>query len=151
MLNRQMARTVDRMDDGKANGSAPMQYFNVPEPFRAFKVELHFNHPYWRVIKCDMDGPQFDNNRPDVNDYLRSYQRNIEELEKMVAAFKTVAFPEAPEQSTGLGAAAAPAVHTTIGPPVDTIEEIKKYKALMDDGIISPQEFEAKKKQLLGI
>ena len=43
------------------------------------------------------------------------------------------------------------AVHTTIAPPVDAIEEIKKYKTLMEEGIISQQEFDAKKKQLLGI
>ncbi len=149
MMNKQIARTLDKLDDGKANGSAPVQYFNVPEPFHAFNVELHFDHPYWTVIKCDMDGPRFNNTHPDVNDYLRSYQRSIEEIEKLVAAFKTVAFPCAPEQSIGLGAAQA--VHTTTAPPADAIEEIKKYKALMEDGIISQQEFDAKKRQLLGI
>jgi hypothetical protein len=151
MTNRQMARALDKLDDGKKNGSALMQYFDVPEPFRAFNVELHFDHPYWTVIKCDMDGPRFDNNLPDVNDYIRSYQRSIEELERLVAAFKTVAFPEAPEQSIGLGVVGTQAVHTTVAPPADAIEEIKKYKALMEDGIISQQEFDAKKKQLLGI
>lgn len=30
-------------------------------------------------------------------------------------------------------------------------EEIRKYKALVDDGIITSEEFEAKKKQLLGL
>ncbi|GEM_PF-4932752 len=30
-------------------------------------------------------------------------------------------------------------------------DEIRKYKALMDDGIISKEEFEEKKKQLLGL
>jgi len=92
MINKQMARTIDKLDDGKENGTAPMQHFDVPEPFRAFNVELHLDHPYWTVIKCDMDGPRFDNNLPDVNNYIRSYQRSIEEIEKLVAAFKTVAF-----------------------------------------------------------
>ncbi len=151
MMNRQMARTLDRIDDGKANGSAQVQCFDVPEPFRAFNVELRFDHPYWTVIKCDMDGPRFNNTNPDVNDYLRSYQRNLEEIEKLMTAFRTVAFPDAPEQSVGLGTVGTQAVHTTMAPPADAIEEIKKYKALMEDGIISPQEFEAKKKQLLGI
>lgn len=155
MMNKQMARALDKLDDGKDNGkdngTAPMQYFDVPEPFRAFNVELHFDHPYWRVIKCDMDGPRFDNNHPDVNDYINSYQLSIEELEKLVAAFKLVAFPEAPEQSIGLGAAGAQASNRTIAPSGDAIEEIKKYKALMEEGIISQQEFDAKKKQLLGL
>ncbi|SMB89894.1 Short C-terminal domain-containing protein [Desulfonispora thiosulfatigenes DSM 11270] len=149
VMNRQMVRALDKLDDGKANGSAPVQSFNVPEPFRMFNVELHFDHPYWAVIKCDMDGPRFDNTHPDVNDYLRSYQRSIEELEKLVAAFKAVAFPGAPEQSSG--SSTAQQVNKTIAPPADAIEEIKKYKALMEDGIISQQEFDAKKRQLLGI
>ena len=33
----------------------------------------------------------------------------------------------------------------------DKFEEIKKYKALMDDGIITQEEFETKKKELLGV
>ncbi|HHV72324.1 MAG TPA: DUF4428 domain-containing protein, partial [Clostridia bacterium] len=68
MLNKQMAKTLDKLDDGKENGTAPVQYFDLPEPFRAFNVELHFDHPYWTVIKCDMDGPRFNNTHPDVND-----------------------------------------------------------------------------------
>ncbi len=36
-------------------------------------------------------------------------------------------------------------------PTVNTGEEIRKYKQLFDDGIISEEEFIAKKKQLLGI
>lgn len=35
-------------------------------------------------------------------------------------------------------------------PPAGAIEEIKTYKALMKDGTISQQEFDAKKRQLLG-
>lgn len=35
--------------------------------------------------------------------------------------------------------------------PMDTTEEIRKFKALLDDGIITQEEFDAKKKQLLGI
>ena len=33
----------------------------------------------------------------------------------------------------------------------DRTEEIRNYKALLDDGIITEEEFEAKKKQLLGL
>ncbi|PHV70554.1 hypothetical protein CS063_09630 [Sporanaerobium hydrogeniformans] len=151
MMNRQMARTLDRLDDGKANGSTTMQYFDIPEPFQAFNVELYFDHPYWTVIKCDMDGPRFNNTHPDVNDYLRSYQRSMEEIEKLVTALKTVAFPSATEQFVSPGTAATGTVHTPMTPSADAIEEIKKYKTLMEDGIISQQEFDAKKRQLLGI
>lgn len=30
-------------------------------------------------------------------------------------------------------------------------DELRKYKALFDDGIITQEEFEAKKKQILGL
>lgn len=149
MMNRQMARALDRLDDGKENRTTPTQSFHVPEPFQSFNVELHFDHPYWTVMKCDMSGPRFDSTHPDVASYLRSYSNNVEELEKLVASLKAVAFPGAPEQSVDLGAAQTAQI--TPVAPVDTIEEIKKYKALMEEGIISQQEFDAKKRQLLGI
>lgn len=34
---------------------------------------------------------------------------------------------------------------------VDTVDEIRKYKALAEDGIITEEEFQTKKKQLLGL
>lgn len=34
---------------------------------------------------------------------------------------------------------------------ISSADEIKKYKGLLDDGIITQEEFEAKKKQLLGL
>ena len=124
VMNRQVARALNKREDGKEDGTAPMQVFAVPEPFRAFHVELHVDHPYWTVITCDMDGPRFDNDLPDVSIYLCSYQRCMEEIEKLVAAFRMVAFPNAPEQSVGSGTAQA--VHTTMAPPADAVEEIKK-------------------------
>lgn len=144
--NERLARTMDRLDDGKVNNSATVQYFDIPEPFRAFNVELRFDHPYWAVIQCDMDGPRFSSEWPDVSDYLNAYQRSVEEIEKLAAALRTVAFPEALEQAVGSGMAG-----TVSAPPTDAIEEIKKYKALMEEGVISQQEFDAKKRQLLGI
>ncbi len=146
--NQRMNRALDVLDDGKVNRSTRDPYFDIPEPFKEFKVELHFDHPYWTVFKFEIDGPRFNNDRPDLNDYIRSYERSIKDLEKLAAALKTVAFPEAAEQSGGAGVQAGPISSAS---PADAIEEIKKYKALMEEGIISQQEFEAKKKQLLGI
>lgn len=36
-------------------------------------------------------------------------------------------------------------------PPAGSAEEIRKYKALLDDGMITQQEYDQKKKQLLGL
>lgn len=35
--------------------------------------------------------------------------------------------------------------------PLDEADQIRKFKSLLDDGIITEEEFEAKKKQLLGL
>ena len=35
--------------------------------------------------------------------------------------------------------------------PISNADEISKYKKLFDDGVITQEEFEAKKKQLLGL
>jgi hypothetical protein len=119
-------------------------YFDVPEPFRAFNVELHFDHPYWTVMKCDMNGPRFNNTHPDVSGYLRDYQRNIEELEKLVAAFRTVAFPDAPEFSAGPAAAGWQAVHTA-SHPCRRHRGNQEIQGAHGDGVITQQEFDAKK------
>ena len=150
VVSRQMARTLSKLDDKK--NDTPLPQFDFPEPFRAFNVELHFNHPYWSVLKCDMDGPRFNNDNPNLEHYLNSYQTNIAEIEKLVMALKAVAFPNVPEQLLGNNAPQYTATATSIASgPVDAIAEIKKYKSLMEEGIITRQEFDAKKRQLLGI
>lgn len=141
ILKRQMGLTLGKLEDGKANRSAPIPYYNVSEPFRAFHVELHLEHPYWTVIECDINGPRFDNTHPDVNNYLHDYWHRVKELEKLVEAFRMVAFWKVPDQSLGINTASL----------ADTIEEINEYKVLTEQGIITWQEFEAKKKLLLGI
>ena len=35
--------------------------------------------------------------------------------------------------------------------PTDSIEELQRYKELLDTGVITQEEFDAKKKQLLGL
>jgi len=40
---------------------------------------------------------------------------------------------------------------TTAGTQISTADELRKFKQLLDDGIISQDDFDAKKKQLLGL
>ena len=49
------------------------------------------------------------------------------------------------------GASAAPAAAPAAAPQADYIEELKKLAELKDAGIITEDEFEAKKKSLLGL
>ena len=55
------------------------------------------------------------------------------------------------EQSVCLGKEGTQPINTTMAPLADVIEEIKNYKALLKVGIISQEEFDAKKRQLFGI
>ena len=137
-LERQRA-TQDEKDD---------LHFDIPEPFKMFNVEIRFDHPYWDVITADKEGPNFSNNYPDGNDYLRDYNTAFAAIEQLAMTLKEVAFPDVPEQTAGSGvvmSASAPAAN------VDAVAEIKRYKELMEQGVITEEEFTAKKKQLLGI
>ena len=61
------------------------------------------------------------------------------------AAPLTQADPEAEEPAPETGAAEKPAA----APQLDPVETLRRFKGLLDDGIITPEEYEAKKKQLL--
>ena len=129
------------------------------KPFQNFVVEIYFDHPYWNEFKADMSGPRFDNDRPDVNDYLRSYQNDIAVVEELAQYLTAVAFPGAPEQvidpmnpmTAQATSFVTPAAPVAAAPATDAVEEIQRFKALLDQGIITEEEFTAKKKQLLGI
>lgn len=95
-LATQMARVINKLDGGKGNRTTLMKYFDILEPFQAFKVELHLDHPYWTVIKCELDSPKFSGEFPNVNDYICDYKRRIKEIEKLVLALKAVSFQGVP-------------------------------------------------------
>ena len=57
--------------------------------------------------------------------------------------------PGAPE--TGAASAAQTAAPAQAGGASNTVEELKQYKSLLDAGVITEEEFAAKKRQLLGI
>lgn len=151
-MEREMRETLERLSDRDDNRpQQPKRYIDVPEPFKAFNIELYLNHPYWGMIKCDLDAPTFDNDRPDINDYLREYRSCIEQVESLVQALMRVAFPGAPQRDAAAAAAVIPAAASPAASAADPSAELRKFKALMDDGIITAAEFEAKKKQLLNL
>jgi transcription elongation factor Elf1 len=149
MIDKQLTSSIEDLKDDKENRPAALKYFNMPEPFQAFSIELYFDHPYWTYIKCNINGPRFSKDLPDVSEYINMYHDSIKEIEKLVRALKTVAFPDAIELSIGFGASSPQAEHTIIAPTADIMKEIKKYKALIEDSIISRYEYNAKKKQRL--
>ena len=151
-MQRNMERIADRLDDGKSNSSYTSTRIDIPEPFKTFLVEIQFEHPYWSVFTADMTGPTFDNDIPDVDDYLRDYHSKAETMGQLARALMQVAFPGAPEQQ--VAPTTAPMVGQAVVTPtmsVDAVTEIQRFKDLMDQGIITEEEFAAKKRQLLGL
>lgn len=71
---------------------------------------------------------------------------------RLAEALMEVAFPGAAVQAAGSPVTAARAgTELTSSAPVDTVTELQRYKALLEQGIITEEEFTAKKRQLLGI
>ena len=141
-------------------------YRDIPEPFQRFAVEIRMkNHPYWQVLTAEMDGPIFDNTNPDVNRYLREYDRDAKQMYNLAIALMDMMerageAPETPapaaepavpaEPAPEPVPAAEPAPASSFG-DTEAILEIKRYKELLDQGIITEEEFAAKKKQIMGI
>jgi hypothetical protein len=133
----------------QTENNSSMPRIKLPEPFEKFNVEICFEHPYWDVIQADMGGPRFDDTMPDFNEYLERYRENVGEMEQLARAIMRVAFPDAPEQAVQSGGVV---VNTDVSAAnVDAVAEIRRYKDLLEQGMITEEEFTAKKKQLLGI
>ena len=127
---------------------------DIPEPFERFYVSIKLDHPYWPDLEIDKKGPTFSTTHPDARDYLREYREDMEQLEHLAEALWRIAFPDAPDLTYG-DPAPAPAADVQAAAPAagaaDAFEEIKRYKELLDLGIITQEEFAAKKRELLGI
>lgn len=165
-MQRNLERMADRLDDDK-DDHRPHYHrtFDIPEPFKNFNVEIRFNHPYWRLFTADMSGPTFNNDYPSVDDYLRQYNEKAATMEDLARALMEVAFPGAPDLGSdpiitttinmaGFNPAATRSAPVAAAPAAgsgDVVAEIQRFKQLMDQGIITEEEFTAKKRQLLGI
>lgn len=126
------------------DGYYPMPDMKSLMPFQRFHVDIYFEHPYFSVFTADKTAPEFDSTEPDINDYLEHYNEDIALMEELARALMKVAFPGAPERTAGIGNALASGV------AVDAASELQRFKDLMDKGIITEEEFTAKKRQLLG-
>ena len=68
-------------------------------------------------------------------------------LQGLMFAMVVVAFVKRSRAIAG----EAPEVVVVANPQSTSADELKKYKELLDTGVISQEEFDAKKKQLLGL
>lgn len=98
-MQRNAERLLDRLDGDRDNDSyRPEPSFEIPAPFEKFNIEIRFDHPYWKVFTTYMNGPVFDRDVPDTNDYLREYNQSAVIMEQLAKALMEIAFPGAPEQ-----------------------------------------------------
>jgi len=144
-----MRQRMERMNNAKGrDGQSSGMHFDIPEPFDKFVIDIYFDHPYWNVFTADMTGPRWNNNNPNVNDFMRDYNNDVMTMDHLAQALMAIAYPNGP-------VAAAPAAETApaanAAPEVDVVEQLTKFKELLDKGIITEEEFTAKKRQLLGI
>ena len=92
-----------------------------------------------------------DRDYPRAEDYLRTYREQTEELHLLASKLMRMIDPNAGETRIGGGAQSVQAAQPTVTLPTDAVSEIQKYKALLDAGVLTEEEFSAKKRQLLGI
>ena len=160
----QMERMRDerRFDERSTRTYRSEPTFDVKGPFRYFYVELAMKHPYWGSIRWPLAAPEFDRYYPSVNTYLQEYEDKVDQLHTLVVNLIQMVSPGAKEiqmsAAGSAGAAAAQPVKSVLGNKkpaaaagTSAVEEIKKYKELLDAGVITQEEFSAKKKQLMGI
>ena len=143
----QMERLRGRKDDESRLPPAPS--FDLPAPVQRFNLDLTLDHPYWHDCHWKVNAPDFNRTEPDIAEYIQDYRNGVEEMHKLalrLIRFMNPGAKERPAQSAKSAAQAAPAA-----PAVNAVEELPKYKALLDAGVITEEEFAAKKRQLLGI
>lgn len=125
------------------------QNMEIPVPFRHFRVELKLEHPYWEELTMQQNAPSINQDNPQISDYLREYEEMVDKLHVLASKLIRLMYPGATEAYQNKMVGALPPVQSEM--QTDAVEEIKKYKDLLDAGIITEEEFAVKKRQLLGI
>ena len=113
-------------------------------------MEFQLDHPYWTMFFKKEDGPTFDRQRPSVENYRRIYESRVEEFYTFANCLMQLInwnAKEIPEREIGVSMQMQQ--HFLSADAVAV--EIQKYKALFDAGVITEEEFVAKKHQILGI
>ena len=135
---------VEEIEPEKNRVSVMVSMFGRETP-----VELELDHPYWKAYRNELDAPEFDEDYPSVDSFLHKYDEKVNELHTLARNLMQFIAPGAPE--TGAASAAQTAAPAQAGGASNTIEELKQYKSLLDAGVLTEEEFAAKKRQLLGI
>lgn len=153
----QVVQSLDRLkrlgDDDPDNdyGTTYHRFMDFQEPFQDFHINIRLDHPYYSNLTFKRGAPQIISSDPNISRYLREYEDDFRDVQALAEALMRVAFPDAGVLTQAGGVGAVGAVAAAPAAPADAIGEIKKYKELLDTGIITQEEFDAKKRQLMGI
>lgn len=157
-MQREQYHHMKRMEEERRRKGAPPPPY-ISEPLfdykifqKGFGVEFSMEHPYWGgTHSWDVHGPVFDITHPSSDDFLREYEREVNKLHELglnlmriMGLNATDVWGTAYASDWGGGAAQASSA-------ADPVAEIQKYKALLDSGAITEEEFAAKKRLLMGI
>lgn len=143
-----------RRDDPDYRDRMTEPDFNIPNPVEKFAVEITLEHPYWKSFYKETGAPKFNSDQPSTIDYLNDYTQKTEELHALAQNLMQIIDPQVQEQVIDPHASTQSTQSAPQAAPVqaeDPTVVLPKYKALLDAGVITAEEFEAKKKQLLGL
>lgn len=152
-LEEEMARRAKERGEEYITRYISMPDVSCLNPFQKYYVHLELDHPYRKVKKDYKEtGPGFDSLHASIEGYLQAYENYSAEMRAMAENLMAIINPDAPRRQVAAqpmpGDRAVPAAPAA---PADPVAEIQKYKALLDSGAITEEEFAAKKRQLLGI
>ena len=115
-------------------------------------MEITLDHPYWKNFYKETGAPKFDSDHPSTIDYLDDYTQKTEELHTLAQNLMQLIDPQVQEKVIDPASVhSAPQAASAPAQAEDPTVALPKYKALLDAGVITAEEFEAKKKQLLGL
>lgn len=124
---------------------------NITSPFETFYVELTLDHPYWGGERIYKEGhPDWGLVTPDLGKFIRGYKKRMGDLHTLASHLMSLIDPDAPEINIPLCAPTGAGDSCSM-PGMDPVTEIQRYKELLDSGIITEEEFTAKKRQLMNI
>jgi len=146
--NEGRARTFEEMRAEEDPTRDQRRDFSCNVPFRNWVIELVVNHPWGEGISDKNGQAFFDLKNPSVERAVNQYLNNFDEYKKMVMAFRKAVCPNAKVVDEFASAASASQAAVS---GVSAADELKKFKELWDAGIITDEEFAAKKAQLLGL
>lgn len=129
--------TLNRLDGNKDNDKERPK---IKAPINTFYLEYTVSNKYWKCVKHNFGAPSLINDN--INGFLQNYAIAKAIVEEASQALLTL-FP-------GTSTISGDRTNTDNGVS-NLVEDLKKFKDLLDMNIITQEEFDAKKKKILDL